>query len=166
MNVLDIPGSVSIAARFFDRRWGSNFLYIHSDIDEDAIRYVVQETETIQRREFLFLFLSTERGRAEPARAIVSYLNDRYTWVSVVALEQCNGAGAAICTGFDEVWISEPNALQTMYQGQVPFHMLDRKKVWSEFKLWPTTMMMEGSKGTFRSSPKMWRGWSAATSAI
>ncbi|MER8411757.1 hypothetical protein [Mesorhizobium sp. M1342] len=126
---------VSLAANFFEHRWDCNFLYVNSDIDGTAIRYVVQETEKIGERGFLFLFLQTESGNAESAKSIVSYLNEKYTWVSVVALEQCRGAGAAMCGGFDEVWVSEPNALQVAYQCQVPFHTLNREKVWSEFKL-------------------------------
>ncbi|CDX45607.1 hypothetical protein MPLA_770065 [Mesorhizobium sp. ORS 3359] len=145
---MEVGEYVSLGAKFFARRWSCNFLYVNSDIDEDAIRYVVQETERMRRRAFLFLFLQTENGNAASAQSIVGYLNEKYHWVSVVALEQCRGDGAAMCTGFDEVWVSEPNALQAAYQSQVPFHPLDRSKVWSEFKM-HDEMLDEDDDGRF-----------------
>lgn len=139
---MEIGEYVSLGAKFFARRWGCNFLYMNSDIDEDAIRYVVQETERMRRRAFLFFFLQTENGNAASAQSIVSYLNEKYHWVSVVALERCRGAGAAMCTGFHELWVSEPNALQAAYQSQVPFHTLGFVEIHREFMTAAARWMM------------------------
>lgn len=122
---MKVDERILVAAKHFENEWPCNLLYVNSDIDEDAIRYIVQATESADKADFLFLFLETNDGRAESATAIARYLKEKYHWISVVALDNCSGPGVAMCSAFDDIWVNSCIDLSFINDDTMTFHFLD-----------------------------------------
>ncbi|MDX8501945.1 hypothetical protein RFM99_26470 [Mesorhizobium sp. VK4C] len=92
--------------------WNADFLYINSDIDEEAFDYIFYETEPRRGKgEYLFILLTTEAGSSSSAHKIMSYFKYKYLGVCIVALGQCKEAGKIMCEEALETWVGKASGL-------------------------------------------------------
>lgn len=109
---MDIFERVEKVANDLAYDWTVDFLYIDSDIDDEAFRYVFFETEPRRSKgEYLFILLKSENGSPEVAKTIMEYFRYKYFGTCVVILGQCRQAGKIICQEALETWVGKASGL-------------------------------------------------------
>ncbi|RUX27062.1 hypothetical protein EOA13_21275 [Mesorhizobium sp. M7A.F.Ca.US.011.01.1.1] len=109
---MDVFERVEKVANDLADDWNADFLYINSDIDDEAFECVFYETEPRRGKgEYLFILLTTEGGSAASAHKIMSYFKYKYFGVCVVALGQCKHAGKIMCEEALETWVGRASGL-------------------------------------------------------
>lgn len=109
---MDILEQVWQVANDLADDWNADFLYINSDIDEEAFDYVFHETEPRRSKgKYLFIVLNTEAGSAASALKIMEYFRFKYHGTCIVVLGRCKEVATVMCRQALETWVGRSSRL-------------------------------------------------------
>lgn len=109
---MDVFERVEKVANDLADDWNADFLYINSDIDDEAFDHIFHETEPRRGKgEYLFILLTTEAGSSSSAHKIMSYFKYKYLGICILALGQCRNAGKIMCEEALETWVGKASGL-------------------------------------------------------
>lgn len=109
---MDIFERIGEVANDLADDWNADFLYINSDIDEEAFECVFHETEPRRSKgEYLFMQINAEAGSAASALKIMRYFQYKYSGTLIVVLGQCTDVGKIMCGEATETWVGKASGL-------------------------------------------------------
>lgn len=109
---MDVFERVEKVANDLADDWNADFLYINSDIDEEAFECVFAETEPRRSKgEYLFIVLNTEAGSTKSALKIMKYFRYKYYGTCIVAVGQCKEVAMVMCRHALETWAGAASRL-------------------------------------------------------